>query len=71
MSKECIKPESGVYSDPIVYKCFKMLLDAVNSFIEHKTSGSIPGVKERMIVKSKVIENLAKNLRIACEAKKR
>jgi len=61
------KPRAGVYSSDLVYNAYLDLVEEINRFIpDYTSSGTIIGVKAKMLAKARIIELKAKSLVIAC-----
>ena len=62
------KHRAGLFGDEFVYESYSRLYDSLQQLIPSGcTSLQVSGTKEKYLSKAKVIENLAKNLRISIE----
>lgn len=62
------KPRAGLFSDDFIYESYSRLWSSLEELIPNGcTSLQVRGAKEKYLAKAKIIENLAKNLRIAME----
>ena len=60
--------DSGLFGDDDVFSAYSQLYDAIEKIIpDSRTSLTVQGTKQRYIAKAKILENKARNLRIAIE----